>query len=198
MPGYTDILRNELAGLLAKEATTLPPDLYEPSSNKTSFIVLGLRIKQARSAEWYNILRKSYLRPSSNPASYGRKYSWKTYLKIQLPPGTRRELASAFYQLKLGHGYFKSYLYCLGHTTSDRCKCGQKETPEHLLLSCTEHKVAREKLKSEMHKNRLSLPMLLHTKLGIKKTLEFLRETRIATRRWHLERGEEKEEEVEV
>ena len=197
MPGHTDIPGNELADSLAKEATTLPPDPYELSSNETSFVVLGLRIKQARLAEWYDILRKSDLRPSSNPASYSRKYSWKTHSKIQLPPRTRRELASAFYQLKLGHGYFKSYLYRLGHTTSDRCKCGQKETPEHLLLSCTEHKVAREKLKSEMHENRLSLPMLLHTKLGIEKTLGFLKETRMATRRWHLERGEE-EEEVEV
>ena len=35
---------------------------------------------------------------------------------------------------------------------------------------------------------RLSLPILLHTKRGIEKTLAFIKETGIATRRWHLER----------
>lgn len=41
---------------------------------------------------------------------------------------------------------------------------------------------------------RLSLSTLLHTKIGIEGTLRFLRETRIATRRWHLERRGEEEE----
>lgn len=35
--------------------------------------------------------------------------------------------------------------------------------------------------------------VFLHTKLGIGKTLAFLRKTRIATRRWHLERRTEEE-----
>jgi hypothetical protein len=38
---------------------------------------------------------------------------------------------------------------------------------------------------------------LLHTKLGIEKTLKFLRETRIGTRRWHVERQTEEEDEAE-
>ena len=35
---------------------------------------------------------------------------------------------------------------------------------------------------------KLSLTALLYTKTGIETTLEFLKETRIATRKWHLER----------
>ena len=35
---------------------------------------------------------------------------------------------------------------------------------------------------------KLSLTTILHTKTGIETTLEFLKETRIATRKWHLER----------
>ena len=35
---------------------------------------------------------------------------------------------------------------------------------------------------------KLSLITMLHTKTGIETTLEFLKETRIATRKWHLER----------
>ena len=31
----------------------------------------------------------------------------------------------------------------------------------------------------------------MHTKIGIEKTLGFLKETRLCTRKWHLERGQE-------
>ena len=48
---------------------------------------------------------------------------------------------------------------------------------------------------------RLSLRLLMHTRIGIGKTLGFLKETKICTRKWHLERGQEDEvgegEEVE-
>jgi len=33
----------------------------------------------------------------------------------------------------------------------------------------------------------------MHTKIGIEKTLGFLKETRLCTRKWHLERGQENE-----
>ena len=33
----------------------------------------------------------------------------------------------------------------------------------------------------------------MHTKIGIEKTLGFLKETRLCTRKWHLERGQEDE-----
>ena len=36
----------------------------------------------------------------------------------------------------------------------------------------------------------------MHTKIGIGKTLSFLKETRLCTRKWHLERGQEEAEEV--
>ena len=38
---------------------------------------------------------------------------------------------------------------------------------------------------------RLSLKLLMHTKIGIRKTLSFLKETRLCTRKWHLERRQE-------
>jgi hypothetical protein len=44
-----------------------------------------------------------------------------------------------------------------------------------------------------MKEIRLSPPIILQPRLGIEKTLRFLRETRIATRRWHLERTSEEE-----
>ena len=118
-------------------------------------------------------------------------------MQIQLPLGTKRELASALFQLKLGHGYIRTYLYRLGHSNSDLCCCGKRETAEHLLLSCKELRIARKKLQEELLGTRLGLPVLLHTKTGIEKTLGFLKETSIATRKRHLARQEEEQEEVD-
>ena len=126
-----------------------------------------------------------------NPGSYRCKFPWKITSKISFPLGTSRELASSFFQLKIGYGYLKSYLYRLGHSISDLCWCGHKETIKHLLLSCKELKEARRKLQDSLGASRLNLRLLLHTTTGIEKTLNFLKETRVVTRKWHLERKEE-------
>jgi hypothetical protein len=70
--------------------------------------------------------------------------------------------------------------------------CGTKETAQHLLLSCNDPKLvlARSKLKNELGGNRLTMALLLHTTIGIEKTLAFLKETSVCTRRNHLNRLE--------
>src|SRR2546421_12167461 len=100
------VVGNELADKLAKEATK-----HTLISEKDSFALLGLKFKQSRQSEWNTILDEYSKKPNTNPATYMKKYPWKLSSKIQLPPGTKRELASSLYQLKLGHGYFRSYLY---------------------------------------------------------------------------------------
>ena len=198
VPGHTDVHGNELADSLAKQATT-----QNPSSTETSFAILGQKAKEVTKQEWESVLGKYDERPSQNSTTYRKQFPWQVRSKIQLPRGTKREIASSFFQLKLGHGYLKSYLHRLGHTESDLCRCGRRETPAHLLLSCKEAGVAkaRAKLRDEIKGARLSLPLLLHTKIGIEKTLEFLQQTRICTRKWHLERmveeGQEEESEEE-
>ena len=173
---------------MAKDATN-----HEPTSNKDSFALLGLKFKQTRQLEWNTILDEYSKKSNTNLATYTKKYPWKLVSKIQIPPGTKRELASSLYQLKLGHGYFKSYLYQQSRSESDLCSCGKRETPEHLLLSCSELHTARKQLMVDL-KCRLSLPLLLHTKIGIEKTLGFLKATGIATRKWHLGRSRVEEE----
>jgi hypothetical protein len=44
---------------------------------------------------------------------------------------------------------------------------------------------------------RPSLPLLLQTKIEIEKTLLFLQKMRLCTRKWHLERMVEEEQEEE-
>jgi hypothetical protein len=54
---------------------------------------------------------------------------------------TKRVIASAFYQLKIGHGYNKAYLHRIDKVDSSNCSCGAKQKPEHLLLSCRQHQL---------------------------------------------------------
>jgi ribonuclease HI len=182
-PGHSDIPGNELVDKLAKSAT-----IKNPNSNITSFAVLGNNIKQLKKIEWENRLNSAII------TNYSRQFNWKINSKITIPRTTKREFASAFYQLKFGHGYIKSYLYRLNHVGNNKCSCGVKETPEHLLLSCIELKEARKELKDQLEINILTLKILMHTKIGIEKTLRFIEKTKIATRGWHLERAAREEE----
>ena len=50
-------------------------------------------------------------------------------------------------------------------------------------------------MRDEIKGARHSLQLLMHTKIGIEKTLEFLKNTRLCTRKWHLERSQEEEQE---
>jgi hypothetical protein len=128
------------------------------------------------------------------PSTYSRLFKWRLGSKPLIPKGTKRELASAFFQLKLGHGYLRAYLAKLGHSDSNRCSCGGKETLEHLLLSCRELRKQQKCLREGLG-CRASLKVLLHTKLGVERTLEFLKETRVATRKWLQERKDKEERE---
>jgi ribonuclease HI len=189
VPGHTDITGNEIADSLAKEATKLAP-----TDNKTSFAVLGLKINALATQEWLQILSKyrAQALKTTNTATYSRTFfPWKLSRKLQLPLGVKRKLASPFYQLKLGHGYFKAYLHRLNHTADNKCQCGQKETPEHLLLGCIKLREARRQIAKRLGTRELTLPLLLHTKIGIKYLLGFLADTNICTRKWHLQRTTE-------
>ena len=48
---------------------------------------------------------------------------------------------SSYIQLKLGHGYFKSYLKRLPAYNSDRCDCNNSlvQSPAYLLLECSKY-----------------------------------------------------------
>lgn len=137
--------------------------------------LLGLKINQTSSSSWLALLRKSPQGPYPNHSIYSRNFSWKLFSKVQLLQGSKKEHA------KIGYSYLKSYLHRFNHSANDKCKCSRRETPEHLLLSYPELKSARDKVKSEIKGIKLSLPTLLHTKIGIETTLGFLKETRIAT-----------------
>lgn len=181
VPGHKDILGNEKADTLAKDATK-----KSPSGSTQSYAMAGMQIKSKIRSLWYKELATYTAKAKRlNPNTYAAKYAWNVSDKMALPPGTPRKVASAFYQLKLGHGHFNSYLHPRGHSETDKCWCGSKQTPKHLLLDCKYHKEERKELKKGL-RARLSISILLNTSFGIQKTLDFIKKTGISTRAWRL------------
>jgi len=181
VPGHKNILGNKVADKLTKEATLKP--IF--NSETTSFAFLGIEINKLKTQEINNYLLSQ--KPSQYQGSYSNIYQWKISKKIALPNGIKRETASSFFQLKLGHGYLKSYLYRLKRVSNNKCTCGQVETAIHLLLHCPIYKEERsvllKRVKEVVRVRQLTLPLLLHTKVGISNLLVFLKETSIATRK---------------
>ena len=139
---------------------------------------------------------KAYLAKEKETSRYARQYKWKPSLTIPTTSRlkkAKRKTTSAFFQLKIGHGYIKDYLYRIRKSSNDRCKCGRRETTNHLLLECKEYTEARTSLRLKLDPLQLHLPLLLHTDVGIFSTLEFLERTGTATRQWHLQRNAEEE-----
>ena len=183
VPGHSEIKGNVMADKLAKSATTM-----SSIEEEMSLSWLGQQVRQRKFESWNNILERYKNQNDFTHPSYFKKFGWKPKSKIQIPNGTKRQVASAFFQLKLGHGYFKNYLYKLGHTKSSKCECGQKETPEHLMLWCKKYKIERRELKEKFNGNSLNMKLIMHTGYGIKNTLQFIENTGIGTRKWHLGR----------
>ncbi len=124
---------------------------------------------------------------------------------MQIPIGTTRRVASAFYQLKLGHGRFRDYLHRRGHADYEICWCGDPQTPDHLLLTCPLYKEERKKISEALKPSKITTRALMTTSRGIKATLEFITTTKITSCRWYQKeeawfegRGDGEEEESET
>jgi len=87
---------------------------------------------------------------------------------------------STFIQLKMGHGYFKSYLHQLSENNSNKCYgiCTASQTPKNLLLNCKHYRSEQIKLKEKARlKNTDTILTLFITKIGRNATLEYLKNT---------------------
>lgn len=96
-------------------------------------------------------------------------------------------------QLKLGHGFFKSYLVRLFTYDTKKCngECNYTQDPEHLLIKCRWFQDEKSKLIKQMKPLPTTLQTLFGTNEGIKNLTEFLKITRVATRKWLLGNLEE-------
>jgi ribonuclease HI len=187
-PGHVSVQGNERADALAKEAAK-----EEPYSTATSLAFLGTEIRSLQlrdqSQEWQSYREKAI---QANKHTYSAKFPLTFSKTIQIPRGTPRKISSAFFSLKLGHGYFNAYLERAKKRDSNLCSCGRAQTPEHLLLYCWHYNTERQELKAALHQSRLTIQLLLHTTKGREATLAFITRTRVGTRGWHL--GQEPED----
>ncbi|KAF2135235.1 uncharacterized protein K452DRAFT_197045, partial [Aplosporella prunicola CBS 121167] len=117
------------------------------------------------------------------PSSYAKTFPLVAKRSYK-PPSNEREIASAFYQLKLGHGYFKSYLHRFNHTTTDKYRYSGTaiQTPEHLLLKYPLFRPQRAHLKDTLRQNNPNFKDLFSETKNITATVQFLKSTKVTTR----------------
>jgi len=81
-------------------------------------------------------------------------------------------------------------------------RCGLVETTKHLIQDCSlyraERKALYKKIRDKLGVVEVTLPILLYSRFGIKHLLVFLEETNICSKNWHINRGEEEEEEDSI
>ena len=103
-----------------------------------------------------------------------------------------RRILTTITQLKLGHGYFKSYLSRLPQYNTDLCSgtCKEYQNPEHLLFKCNNYKVEQRQLKNNISPLPTTIRTLLGTRKGLEEVRKYLEKTKIATRQWILGLGD--------
>ena len=147
-----------------------------------SIAYIKRKIKESALIDWTSIWQASKVK-GKQYNQFECKPKWKTKAKI-----LKKQIWSTYIQLKLGHGYFKSYLNRLSNYDTNICQfCNTKESPEHLLLFCRRYSQIRSKIKKEKQLNQLSSKILFDTIWGQDFLFEFLKETSIATRKWLLQ-----------
>lgn len=175
VPGHMNITGNELADQAAKKKTEMQQSISE---KYVSFSYIKRKIKESALSEW----QEEYIKTNK-----GKFYSqfeclskWKAYKKT-----VKKKIWSAFMQLKMGHGYFKSYLVRLPGYSTDRCLvCDTREDSEHLILHCKVTHAVREELKQEYNIKEFSLKNLFSTKIEQEFLFKFLEKTQISTKNW--------------
>lgn len=118
------------------------------------------------------------------PNSYFERFNYDEYLSLQIK--CERAVSSAYYSIRLGHGFFREYLYRFYKTDDDKCRCGLKETPIHLLTSCRLY----EDVRSNKLRNAAYTTLFLSIE-GQLEVIDYIRKTGIATPKWYRERSVE-------
>src|SRR5438552_806337 len=179
VPGHMNIKGNELADKAAKKGTKLQRIAAE---SYISLAFIKKKVKESALTEWHKTWQDSK-KKGKHYNQFECKPKWKIKEKT-----IKKQIWSTYIQLKLGHGYFKSYLNRLSNYNSELCQfCNTKENPEHLLLHCERYSQIRRKIKQEKQLNQISLKILFSSKSGKNFLFDYLKETNIATRKWLLQ-----------
>ncbi len=177
------IIENEKADQLIKSAAQELSVIDNTKAIIISFV--KKQICKETKLQWLNVWKSSIKK--------GNQYR-KHISDVNLSQNPLKELRkidrltfSIFIQLKMRHDYFKSYLHRLSENNSNNAS----QTSEHLLLNCKHYRSEQIKLKEKTQlKNTDIILTLFVIKIGRIATLEYLKNTRIATRKLLLETKE--------
>ena len=183
VPSHLGIYGNKIADKLAKKGLSR----RKIQSSYTSLSYIGRLAKEKTLEQWKNNWQQNKKKGKHYTRIYKGSYSFSLKApKISYPKKTQ----SAFFQLKLGKGYFKSFSKIIGKDKEGRCfrECNSVQTPKHLLLDCSLYKIERKEMQRQLGSS-LSLKKLFCTKKGKEVLFLFLDKTGIATRKWLITAG---------
>ncbi len=121
------------------------------------------------------------------------KHQDKHYTQFTTAPGSKlvkylsnktdKLTLSIIIQLKMSHGYFRSYLKNILNEYTGRCisRCNEIQTPEHLLIKCIHYREEIEEMKK--HLLIINITVLFDTKKELDLLIKYLKSTKIETRK---------------
>jgi hypothetical protein len=114
-----------------------------------------------------------------------------------------RRTWTAYIQLKLGHGYFRSYLSRLPQYETNKCirSCIGIQSLSHLFFSCYHYREEQKELKKQLKELFPEKEIIILTEIYTEKSrqiiYDYLKKTKITTRDWLLGLKKEEEEREE-
>ena len=180
-----DIVENETVNQLIKDVTRKRSATDIRKRTIMSFIKkqIGKETKEQWLIAWNDSIKKENQYQKHTTRVNLSYRSLKKLRKID------RLTFLTFIQLKMKHGYFKSYLHRLSKNKSNKCYeiCKARQTLKHLLLNCKHYRAEQLQLKAKAQfKNMNTILMLFIIKIERIAMLKYLKSTRIATRKWLL------------
>jgi len=177
VPSHLEIYGNEIADKLAKKGLLR----RKIQSSYTSLAYIGKLAREKILNQWKN----NWQQNKSKGKHYTRICKGNYSFSLKVPKNKYpKRLQSAFYQLKLGKGFSKSFSKTIGKDKEGRCfrDCTAVQTPKHLLLEYKLYWEERKEMQRQL-RSSLSLEKLFCTKKGKEVLFLFLSKTGIATKK---------------
>ena len=143
-PSHRGIKGNEKADKAANEAHQLQYITMLGTTVKEGKQIIEGKLKETWEETWHQEMRRQN---AGTHLAYVRsgveKWTWSS-----IPQN--RKLETIMARLRIGHCDLRYHMNRFGMVWSPLCECGEMETVEHYLVTCTEHDRERRELKRKL------------------------------------------------